>query len=183
MQRDRDQITTPPDGRPIGEQPKWRRDFPIDIPEDEYVARRDLIKFMALTSGAFVCGHAFLAARSLLGAAEPVPDAARPIARVDDLQIGESLSFAYPDGENAPRILVRLDEERFVAYDQQCTHLLCPVQARFEEGVLHCPCHNGYFDLQTGNPIAGPPRRALPRVTLDVREGVIYATGMELEAP
>ena len=47
------------------------------------------------------------------------------------------------------------------------------------EGRLHCPCHNGYFDLATGRPIAGPPRRPLPRIKLEVRDGVIYATGVE----
>jgi Rieske Fe-S protein len=47
------------------------------------------------------------------------------------------------------------------------------------EGKLHCPCHNGWFDLETGRPLAGPPRRPLPRVTLEVRDGLVYATGME----
>ena len=49
-----------------------------------------------------------------------------------------------------------------------------------EQGVLHCPCHEGFFDLATGRPIAGPPRRPLPRITLEVRGGDIYATGVEV---
>jgi Rieske Fe-S protein len=48
--------------------------------------------------------------------------------------------------------------------------------------MLHCPCHNGYFDLESGRVIAGPPRRPLPRVTLEIRDGVVYATGMEDQA-
>jgi hypothetical protein len=28
--------------------------------------------------------------------------------------------------------------------------------------------------------VAGPPRRPLPRIKLDVRYGVIYATGIEV---
>jgi len=43
-----------------------------------------------------------------------------------------------------------------------------------------CPCHHGYFDAQTGQPLAGPPRRPLPRITLALRDGVIYAKGVEL---
>ena len=43
-----------PDGRPHEEQPKWRRDFPLDVLQDNYVARRDFVKFMVLISGAFL---------------------------------------------------------------------------------------------------------------------------------
>jgi Rieske Fe-S protein len=35
------------------------------------------------------------------------------------------------------------------------------------------------FDLQTGRPIAGPPRRPLIRIRLQVRSGDIYAIGIE----
>jgi Rieske Fe-S protein len=46
-------------------------------------------------------------------------------------------------------------------------------------GRLHCPCHNGWFDLATGNVLAGPPTRPLARVRLEVRGGTVYATGIE----
>jgi Rieske Fe-S protein len=45
--------------------------------------------------------------------------------------------------------------------------------------VLHCPCHEGLFDLRSGRPIAGPPRRPLPRIVLEVRERDVYAIGVE----
>ena len=48
-----------------------------------------------------------------------------------------------------------------------------------ELGRLHCPCHNGWFDLQTGRPVAGPPQRALPRVHVEIRGGTVYATAVE----
>jgi hypothetical protein len=48
--RDAEQVTIAPDGRPMEEQPAWRRDFPIDWPQDHYVERRDFMKFMVLTS-------------------------------------------------------------------------------------------------------------------------------------
>ena len=56
----RDQITIPPDGRPPEVQPAWRRDFPIDWPQDQYVARRDFSKFMVLTSLAFFVGQVWI---------------------------------------------------------------------------------------------------------------------------
>src|SRR5205823_4088402 len=45
----RESITVPPDGKPDDQQPAWRRDFPIDWPQDHYVSRRDFTKFMVLT--------------------------------------------------------------------------------------------------------------------------------------
>ncbi len=86
--------------------------------------------------------------------------------------------FGYPT-EHEPCVLVRLSASEFVAYSQKCTHLSCAVIPKPELGSLHCPCHDGYFDLRSGRPTAGPPRRPLPRVVLEVRDGAVYATGME----
>jgi nitrite reductase/ring-hydroxylating ferredoxin subunit len=174
---DPEKNSIPPDGRPLKDQPRWRKDFPIDWAQDEYISRRDLVKFMSLTSLAFVTGQFWIVGQSLIS---PPPVFRREaIARVDELEVGGSMVFGYPD-ESDQRVLIRLGEESFVAYDQKCTHLLCPVFPRPEEGVLHCPCHNGYFSIDDGRPIAGPPRRPLPRVTLEIENGVIYATNVEL---
>lgn len=178
-ERDPDDVTVAPDGRPASEQPAWRREFPIDWSADEYVARRAMVKFMTLTSCAFVAGQAWLAARSLGGGGKDKL-ARMPIARVEGLAIGEARVFQFPAG-SPPRLLIRLDATRFVAYDQACTHLSCPVVPEPKVGRLHCPCHQGWFDIETGRPLAGPPRRPLPRVTLVVEDGVIYATGIDAE--
>jgi Rieske Fe-S protein len=69
-----------------------------------------------------------------------------------------------------------------VAFSQKCTHLSCAVIPEPGQGQLRCPCHHGYFDMSEGRPVAGPPRRRLPRITLEVRDGVIYATGVELHS-
>jgi Rieske Fe-S protein len=174
---DPERHTTAPDGRPLEEQPRWRQDFPIDWAQDEYISRRDLTKFMALTSMAFVAGHFYLAGAGTFR--RPLVFERRAIARVDDVPVGGSLVFSYPEPADQ-RVLVRLGEEHFVAYDQKCTHLLCPVFPRVEDGVLHCPCHNGYFDIADGRPIAGPPQRPLPRVDLEIDSGLIYATRVVL---
>lgn len=166
-----------PDGRPLAAQPQWRQDFPIDWAQDEYVSRRDLVKFIVLTSAALTVGQFWIVLKSALRGRDEAPPGA-PIADVDELTIGGAKTFTYPDG-SSPRLLVRTGATAFVAYDQQCTHLLCPVVPAVDEGRLHCPCHNGWFDLQTGQPLAGPPRRALPRITLEVRNGIVYATGVE----
>ncbi len=166
-----------PDGLPEVEQPAWRQDFPIDWPQDHYVARRDYTKFLVLTSGAFVVGQLWIGVQSLLrrGRGRPLT---RRIARLDQLPVGGALPFDYP-GQHDPCLLLRPDEHTLVAYGQKCTHLSCAVVPRVEDRQLHCPCHVGLFDLDTGRPLAGPPRRPLPRITLENRRGVIYATGVE----
>jgi nitrite reductase/ring-hydroxylating ferredoxin subunit len=174
---DPERLTVPPDGRPEAAQPRWRQDFPIDWPQDEYIARRDFTKFMVLTSLAFVVGHAWIVARSLFGR-RPRELPWREIASVDAVTPGQSLVFQHPVAHE-PALLVRLDDGRFIAFQQNCTHLSCPVIPYVREGRFHCPCHNGSFDLATGRPLAGPPRRPLARVLLQVREGRIYAGAVE----
>lgn len=170
-------ISLPPDGRPLDEQPAWRQDFPIDWPQDHYVERRDFVKFLTLTSFAFVVGQLWIAGKSWLRQRE-LPPGAKPIAPIDSVPVGGSLVFDYP-AEHDSCVLVRLSNDEFVAFSQKCTHLSCAVIPRPDQGVFHCPCHEGIFDLRTGRALAGPPPRPLPRILLEVRGGEIYATGVE----
>lgn len=166
-----------PDRAPAAQQPRWRLDFPIDWAEDDYVSRRALLKFVVLTSGAFAVGQLWILAKSLFGRRK-APAQAIAVASVGELPVGGAKTFTYPEG-STPRLLVKTGARDFVAYDQQCTHLQCPVVPAVAQGKLHCPCHNGWFDLRTGDPVAGPPRRRLPRVLLEVRGETVYATGVE----
>lgn len=175
--RSPERLSVGPDGEPWETQPKWRRDFPIDWPRDEYVARRDFTRFMVLVSLGFVVGQFWILVQNLFRQRAGEPPIRR-VARLDEVPVGGSLVFAYP-GPGDAAILVRLDRDRLVAYDRACTHLLCPVIAQPERGRLHCPCHEGNFDLATGRPISGPPERPLPRIRLEVRNGSVYATGIE----
>lgn len=166
-----------PDHAPPVDQPSWRRDFPIDWGEDDYVSRRDLVKYVVLTSAAFATGQIWLAVKSLIRRSEPAHPP-RVIAAVDELPVGGAKTFSYPEG-STPRLLVRTGPTSFVAYDQQCTHLMCPVVPAVDKGKLHCPCHNGWFDLTTGAPVAGPPTRRLARVRVEVHDGSVHAIGVE----
>jgi Rieske Fe-S protein len=166
-----------PDGAPLSQQPAWRQDFPIDWPQDHYVARRDFTKFLTLTSLAFVVGQFWIGIQSWWRRRQGESPIVR-IARLDEIPVGSVRTFQYP-GENDPCILLRVDETTLVAYDQKCTHLSCAVVFDRAGGKLHCPCHHGYFDLATGRPLAGPPRRPLPRVLLRVQSGIVEAHGVE----
>ena len=173
-----EQISIAPDFRPPDVQPAWRQDFPIDWPQDRYVERRDFVKFLVLTSFALTIGQFWIAGQNWLRRRLGLPEPRR-IAALSALPIGGALVFSYP-GEHDPCVLVRLGERDLVAYSQKCTHLSCAVIPRPAEGTLHCPCHEGLFDLRSGRPIAGPPPRPLPRILLEVRGGDVFATGIEL---
>jgi len=174
---DAEQVTLAPDGRPMELQPAWRNDFPIDWPQDHYVERRDFMKFMVLTSLAFTVGQFWIAAENWRRRRRGQPEMVR-LTSMRELPVGATQVFAYPT-EHDPCILVRSDERTLVAYSQKCTHLSCAVLPRVEEGVIRCPCHEGFFDLASGRPIAGPPRRPLSRVRLEVRGGDIFAAGVD----
>ncbi len=175
---DPEQRTMAPDGQPEPAQPDWRREFPIDTVQDNEVARRDFTTFMVLTSLAFVVGQFWIVVQNRFRG-QKGPPAELEIGRVDEIPIGGAKLFHYP-GEHDPCLLLRTDTQTFLAYDQKCTHLSCAVVPSVEEGCLLCPCHLGSFDLHSGRAIAGPPRRPLTRITLEIRAGVIYATGIEL---
>lgn len=99
------------------------------------------------------------------------------IAGPDELKVGESKPFQYPH-EHEPALLIRLSEREYRSYHIKCTHLGCPVYWDNVSGKMTCPCHNGFFAVEDGAVLAGPPQRPLPSVKLDFRKDGIYAVGM-----
>jgi Rieske Fe-S protein len=178
VDQDRDYLSKTPDEKPLAAQPQWRQDFPIDVPQDNYVSRREFTKFLVLISGAFVFGQGWIAWENWRRArrgATPIMQ----VASLDKLPVGSSLVFHYPT-ENEPCLLVRPDEKTLLAYSQKCTHLSCAVIPDIETKRFVCPCHHGYFAMNDGRVLAGPPQRPLPKITLQVRGNEVYATGVEL---
>jgi Rieske Fe-S protein len=155
---------------------KLRADFPIEWEEDQYVSRREFFKFMTLASGGLVGGSAVLAARAAAARPEGSYEPAR-VCGLGDLAPGQSLGFRFP-GETDLCILVRRESGEFAAFSRRCTHLSCPVNFEAAKDRLYCPCHNGAFAAADGRVLQGPPPHPLPRVTLEVRDGAIWATGI-----
>ena len=159
--------------------PKWREDFPVDLADDNFIARRDFGRFLVLTSFAFVVGQAWIGVQNFLRKRRGEP----PVMLVEgasELPVGGALSFGYPTEDD--RCLVVRTDKGWLAYSASCTHLACGVRPDAAAGRLHCPCHHGYFELETGAPLAGPPRRPLPRIRLEDRFGKIHAVGIERES-
>ena len=174
---DREQVTIAPDFAPASAQPAWRQDFPIDWPQDLYVERRDFMKFLVLTSAAFTLGQVCDRRAELVSQARRAPthDADCFGRRAGDRR-GHGV---HVSGRTRTVRAGRLTSSEFVAFSQKCTHLSCAVIPRSAEGSFYCPCHEGRFDIRTGSPTAGPPRRPLTRIVLDIRGRDIYAVGVE----
>ncbi len=155
--------------------PKWRKDFPVQQAESSYVTRREFTKFLVLTSGATVVGNGYF----LLDRIRK-PDRSSPshqIAIAEEIAENGVKQFFYPTN-NDPALLIRL-KNSYVAYQQRCTHLSCPVHFSALSGRIECPCHNGAFEVETGRVLEGPPPRPLPRIKLRIENGKIFAEEVE----
>lgn len=156
--------------------PRWREDFPIRWEADHYTTRREFTKFLVLTSGATFVGHSYFLLAGLREERTAYPTV--EIASVSEVPVGGVKLFRYPTPSD-PAILIRLKEDEWAAYLQRCTHLSCPVHFSRKTGRIECPCHNGVFDAATGQVLAGPPPRPLPRIALHIANGKIFAQGMQ----
>ena len=162
--------------RRLNKQPLWRDEFSIHTADERYVSRRQFTKFLVLTSLGMFVGNVWILVRSWLDKAPVYPE--ETIAAASDIPIGGVRLFRYPT-RNDPCILIRPDEQTYVAYSQKCTHLSCAVYYARDKNRLECPCHQGYFSVKTGEVLQGPPPRPLPRVVLERRGGNLVAVGMD----
>lgn len=149
--------------------PASKTDFPVRQSEEHRVSRRQFGKFACGSALAF--GTAWLGRDALFDRHSPAPP--RLVATVSELRVGGYKLFRHPT-EHEPCILVRLSDDRFAAYSQRCTHLMCPVLYRHEPRQFYCPCHEGFFSADDGRVLAGPPRRPLPRYPVEIRGEEIW---------
>lgn len=157
-------------------EPVWRRDFPYTAEGEDDVTRREFVRFLVLGSGAFAT--ATVAVAALTAARGDEEGAATAVAPLDELRSDRPVLFRYPSADDPAILLLRPDGE-LVAYSQKCTHLGCVVYLGGEGEELVCPCHEGGFSVATGDVLYGPPERPLPRITVEVRDGTVWATGVE----
>lgn len=160
-------------------EPLWREELSVYAADERYVGRRQFAKFLVLTSLGMFAGNLWLLAKSLFTRAAPRLPAV-PVARLAELPVGGAKVFAYP-GPDDRCILVRYAADRWAAYSQKCTHLSCAVYYASDSRRLVCPCHHGFFAVEDGRVLQGPPPRPLPRVRLQKRGEMLVAVGIDLQ--
>jgi nitrite reductase/ring-hydroxylating ferredoxin subunit len=162
---------------PLPKEEIYRQHFPINIQQDNIATRREFLKVLGLSSGAFFTGTAGLALAGALYSPETYQP--KKIAELGRMKTGQATTFAYPSADDSC-LLVHLGNDQYVAYSQKCTHLACPVYYEEKSQQLECPCHEGAFDLKTGAVLGGPPPRPLPKIELKVEGTALYAVGVNL---
>jgi nitrite reductase/ring-hydroxylating ferredoxin subunit len=156
--------------------PLWNEEFSVHVSEDRYVLRRQFMKFLTLVSFGMLTGNAWIWLRSVWGR----PQTSFPrmtIGPAAEVPVGGVRLFNYP-GPHDPCILVRTAADKYVAYSQKCTHLSCAVYYSNQNRRLECPCHEGYFSIEDGRVLQGPPPRPLPGIALEERGGQLIALGV-----
>ena len=163
--------------RASNRQPLWKEEFSVHTADERYVTRRQLTKFLVLTSLGMFVGNLWILARSLFYKTPSYPT--QPVAELGEIPVGEVKLFRYPTQDDGC-ILVRTAENEYVAYSQKCTHLSCAVYYSRESNCLECPCHKGFFAIEDGAALQGPPSRPLPRVILEKQGEHLVAIGMKV---
>lgn len=167
-----------PDQQPL---PKWREDFPIEQEYDDFITRRDFVRFLGLVSAGMMVGSASIAVKSLTAEEGPFPETL--IEGAGALRPGNWMVFRYPN-DKTPAILIRRENGEYIAFLQKCPHLACPVSYHpSEDGrgeYIGCHCHNGRFDVESGKGTQGPPRelRPLRQVVLRMDGDEVIAIGL-----
>jgi cytochrome b6-f complex iron-sulfur subunit len=88
------------------------------------------------------------------------------------LQTGSVLMFKFG---TRPAMLIHHADGSWVALSAVCTHLGCTVQYEPQANRIHCACHGGVYDPQTGANVSGPPPKPLTRFKVAVND-----TGVEV---
>jgi len=157
-------------------EPLWKEEFSVHTADERYVTRRQLAKFLVLTSFGMFVGNLWILVRSMFRKAPDFPE--RGVATQGEIPVGGVKLFTYPAKQDHC-ILVRTGHGEYVAYSQKCTHLSCAVYYSRDADRLECPCHQGFFSIRDGAVLQGPPSRPLPQVVLESRGEQLLATGMK----
>jgi nitrite reductase/ring-hydroxylating ferredoxin subunit len=158
-------------------EPLWKEEFSVRTADERYVTRRQLTKFLVLTSFGMFVGNLWILIRSLLY--KPLTYPQQTVARLGEIPVGGVKLFTYPTKDDHC-ILVRTTENEHVGYSQKCTHLSCAVYYSQERNRLECPCHKGFFSIADGSVLQGPPSRPLPRVVLEKRGDELVAVDVKV---
>jgi len=139
------------------------------------ITRRD---FMKLVNGGLVIAGTAVIAGPVVAYFYPselqeTPSEPVRVCAVDELPVGESKTIGYG---RYPAIVINTPAG-LRAFSAVCTHFACIVKWENEQGLIYCPCHDGYFDPSDGHVISGPPPLPLTIIPVNVVNNEIFIGG------
>lgn len=150
----------------------------LDAGEPESQSRRTFVKVaiggvtLAYAAAIGYPVYRYLASSVEKSVAESaVTDVSLPDA--DKLPKGSVLMFKFG---SRPALLIHHEDDSWVALDAVCTHLGCTVAFDKANNRIHCACHGGVYDANTGENISGPPPRPLKKYALKVNPGNVFVS-------
>ncbi len=111
-------------------------------------------------------------ARQKTGLVVPRNDAGELVVSKSAFAGQSTLLLAHP-ALSFPILLLRSDEENYVASLMSCTHQKCKIEVA--KGQIICPCHGARFSLQ-GELLRGPAQRDLASYATRVADDTVLIT-------
>ena len=157
MDRRQAALDAPPASKPL-----WSEEFSVYGAEDKYVLRRQFTKFLVLTSFGMFAGNVWIWAKSLFARSdEQLPEL--PVAKASEIPVGGVKLFTYPTRKI--RRSWYANPTASLSHTARSARICrAPCTTRRHTNRLECPCHEGYFSIDTGRVLQGPPPRPLPRI-------------------
>lgn len=136
------------------------------------ITRRDFLKLVKGTGIAICAGAVAAPVVSYFYPTdlEIYPTEPTLVCEQDELPVGSSCTVPFG---RYPAIVVNTTDG-LKAYSAACTHFACTVKWNSSSGELECPCHEGYFNVEDGSVISGPPPKPLLKLETEITEGKIY---------
>jgi arsenite oxidase small subunit len=148
------------------------------------LSRRELIVGGATGAVAAAAAGAGLADAAAAPAAYPK----LRVVALAKLKPNRPVTFSYPLATQAS-MLIDMGravpqgvgpKKSIVAYSLFCQHMGCPVEYQAAIRAFVCPCHQSRYDPERlGSIIQGVAMLPLPRVLLRVKQGAVWAVGMD----
>jgi menaquinol-cytochrome c reductase iron-sulfur subunit len=154
------------------------------------VSRRTLLMAVSIAAGGLISAAVGLPLVGFLLAPliRKQPPVWRDVGQLSKFEVGHTEKVTFADsssiawggsGSETAAWLRRVDEQTFVAFAVDCTHLGCPVRWEADAQLFMCPCHGGVY-YQNGDVAAGPPPHALQQFPVRILNNAVQVEWRKL---